>query len=81
MTIKELSQLYYLKREIEHDRERLGRLRLQMGAVSSPLCGAGSLGEKTSRTERIVTEIIDLEKSIEKKSNYCIMKRANWKGI
>lgn len=73
MTIRDLSQLYYLRKEIAHDEERLGRLRAQMGSVSSPLCGAGTSGEKVSRTERIVVELVDLEKSIDKKIQqmYC----------
>ena len=33
MTLKELSQLYYLNREIERDQERLEKLRASAGST------------------------------------------------
>ena len=36
MTLKELSQLYYLNREIEMDKERLEALRARASAPGSP---------------------------------------------
>ena len=35
MTLKELSQLYYLNREIERDQRRLEELKLQSRSISA----------------------------------------------
>lgn len=68
MTLKELSQLYYLNREINYDRERLGKLR---GAVLSfpPTTGGSTVsgGDKPSKVEKLTAEIVDLENEISDK--------------
>lgn len=74
MTLKELSQLYHLKQEIEHDRERLARLRARRGAVSSPKLDGlpGSAGGGQSAVENLALEIADLEAIIDSKITQCV---------
>lgn len=74
MTLKELSQLYHLKREIEHDRERLARLRARRGAVSSPKLDGlpSSAGGGQSAVENLALEIADLEAIIDSKIIQCV---------
>lgn len=74
MTLKELSQLYHLKREIGHDRERLARLRARRGAVSSPKLDGlpGSAGGGQSAIENLALEIADLEAIIDSKITQCV---------
>lgn len=77
MTIKELSQLYWLNREIEYDQERLEKLESEAVAPASvrldgmPHDG----GLPGSRVERIVLEIIDLQAIIAAKQIQCIHER------
>lgn len=71
MTKKELSKLYFLKREIESDEERLIELRTEAASPSTSVLSdlpSGSRGNE-SRTERLVSEIIDLEQLISAKQN------------
>lgn len=78
MTIKELSQLYWLNREIEHDQERLERLRIEAESPSSTrLDGMPRQSGRPvqSKTERLVLEIIDLEAIIAAKQIQCIHER------
>ena len=65
MTKKELSQLYYLGKEIELEQERLEKLRSAAMAVTGNISGAPSsnLGNKTS----IAAEIVDCENLIRAK--------------
>lgn len=77
MTIKELSQLYWLNREIEYDQRRLEELETEAVAPASvrldgmPHDG----GLPGSRVERIVLEIIDLQAIIAAKQIQCIHER------
>lgn len=78
MTIKDLSQLYYLNREIEHDQERLEQLRARSVSLSTPKMDGmphGSGSEK-SKTDWLMAEIIDLEAIIDAKKIQCIHERA-----
>lgn len=76
MTLKELSQLYYLNREIEADKERLGRLRELASSPSGPnLSGMPGGGSYENRLERYVAEIIDLEAIISAKITQCLHER------
>lgn len=74
MTLKELSQLYHLKREIEHDRERLEELRARRGAVSSPKLNGlpSSAGNGQSAVENLALEIADLEAIVDSKITQCV---------
>lgn len=77
MTIKELSQLYWLNREIEHDQERLERLRIEAESPSGVMLDGmpHDGGPVQSKVERLVLEIIDLEAIIAAKQIQCIHER------
>lgn len=77
MTLKELSQLYYLNREIEADKERLERLRELAASPSGPnLSGMPGSGSRENRLERYIAEIIDLEAIISAKITQCLHERS-----
>ena len=76
MTLKELSQLYYLKREIELDQARLKRLRTKLPGTSGPKYDAmpksPGCGDALAYS---VAEIVDLESLIVAKQIQCIRER------
>ena len=75
MTTKELSQIYFLKREIEANKKRLEYLQETARAPSTTKLFLGSSGAQygfDNRVERIVTEIADLQKVIEERQIQCI---------
>ena len=73
MTLKELSQLYYLNREIEKDQERLRSLRSRLSNPGTANCdGMPKNLSGENRFERCITEIIDLESIIQDKVARCI---------
>ena len=60
MTLKELSQLYYLRREIEQEQQRVRELRARATSVTANLSGtphSGAISDKTA----IAAEIADCE--------------------
>ena len=61
MTLRELSQLYYLEKEIDENQRHLEKLR-QKGVGSPEISGMphGS-GSTTGPTERLAVELTDLE--------------------
>ena len=65
MTVKELSQVYELQREIEIYDRRIDELRAQRTAISAPAFDkepTGSHGDPShSKIETLTAEIIDLE--------------------
>ncbi len=72
MTMKELSQLYYLNREIETDRRRLEALRRKASSPSSPgLTGMPYNSTPGNRLERLCGDIDDLTSIIESKLTKC----------
>lgn len=76
MTLNELSQLYYLNREIERDQERLEELRAKAsvpGAVNYD--GMPKNPGFENRLERCVAEIVDLEAIIQAKITQCLHER------
>jgi hypothetical protein len=76
MTLKELSQLYYLNREIEMDQERLMDLRAKAeSATAAPLSDMPKNPTVESKLERYVAEIVDLTAIIEAKQLQCIHER------
>lgn len=75
MTIKELSQLYWLKQEIAVDERRLREIRAKADNVS-PSGGGGSGGSKTSKIEIYVADIIDLQAIIGAKKQQCIYEQS-----
>ena len=77
MTLKELSQLYYLNREIKRDQERLEQLRARVSAPGSPnYDGVPKSPSFENRLERYIAEIVDLEAIIQAKITQCLHERA-----
>lgn len=77
MTLKELSQLYYLNREIKRDQERLEQLRARVSAPGSPnYDGMPKSPSFENRLERYIAEIVDLEAIIQAKITQCLHERA-----
>ena len=76
MTLKELSQLYYLKKEIGRDQERLEAIRCKSYPRGSNVTGmpAGG-GFIESAIDNNTAEVIDLEGIIEAKVKQCIHER------
>ena len=76
MTLKELSQLYYLNREIEMDQRRLEELRVKAESPSSGrLDGMPRSPNTENRLERYIAEIVDLSAIITAKQMRCIHER------
>ena len=75
MTLKELSQLYYLNREIEMDQRRLEELRVLVESTSAPFTDMPRNPNIDSRLERYVAEIVDLTVIIATKQQQCIHER------
>ena len=76
MTLKELSQLYYLNREIEMDQHRLEELRTKAESPSSgQLTGMPRSPNVESKLERYIAEIVDLSAIITAKQMRCIHER------
>ena len=77
MTLKELSQLYYLNREIERDKQRLEELKAKScslpGSNFSGIPGGGSFSG--SSIDRYIAEIVDLEAIISAKITQCLHER------
>lgn len=77
MTLKELSQLYYLDREIELDRERLAELRADLLCPRSPdYDGMPRNPNPENALERCIAEITDLEAIIQAKIAQRIYERS-----
>lgn len=78
MTLKELSQLYYLTREIDADQRRLEELSEAAGAPSSTnLSGMPRAPYSVdSKIERMVAEIVDLQAIIAARQIQCVHERA-----
>lgn len=76
MTVKELSQLYHLNREIEMDQQRLSELEAVVSSPSSTnmdgMPRAPGYGDSLARA---VAEIVDLKAIIAAKQQQCIYER------
>ncbi len=76
MTLKELSQLYHLNREIKMDQERLMQLRAKIASPGSPNNdGMPKSQSMDNRLERYIAEIVDLETIIQSKITQCIFEQ------
>ncbi len=75
MTLKELSQLYWLKKEISKEQERLEVLKAKAG-LQSPALSAAPGGAEKKKLEHLAAEIADLKTVIELKKEMCIRERA-----
>ena len=67
MTLKELSQLYYLNREIEMDKRRLHELEAEAVSISPNLTGMPRSPGVSDKVGRYAAEIADLKGIIEAK--------------
>ena len=77
MTLKELSQLYYLTREVEADQRRLDELEQLASAPSgAQLTGMPRAPQTESKVERLAAEIVDLQAIIAARQIQCIHERA-----
>lgn len=70
-TRKELSQLYYLKREIRNDEQRLLELEAAATSITQNISGMPGSGRKSDKTA-IAAEIADLKRIIRSKNEMCI---------
>lgn len=75
MTIRELSQLYYLNREIDMDRRRLEELEVKMQPGAQVLTGMPRGNKTSDRTGNYAAEIADLRGIIEAKHRQCLYER------
>lgn len=77
MTLKELSQLYYLNREIERDKQRLDELKAKACSVSGQVITGMPKGSSPagSSIDRYIAEIVDLEAIISAKIAQCMHER------
>lgn len=76
MTVKELSQLFYLNNEINHDRERLAELESRRGIGALNFDGMPhAKGMTRSQVEQLAAEIVDLQAIIHAKLIQCIHER------
>lgn len=76
MTLRELSQLYYLKKEIEHDRQRLAELRSVLLSPKSPSYdGMPKSPNPEPAMERRIAQTADLEAMIQTKIDRCVDER------
>lgn len=77
MTLDELSQLYWLNKEIESDRKRLEQVRAMASSPASPDMSGMPHGKGGvhSTTEAYAAEITDLETIIAAKQIQCVHER------
>lgn len=77
MTLKELSQLFYLNREIETEKERLEQLKSEaQGLSGGKLAGMPAASGRTSdKLARCIAEIVDTEAIIASKLMQCLHER------
>lgn len=75
MTVKELSQLYYLNREIESDQKELEELEAKIGPRVQQLTGMPHGSNIGNPEERMAIEIADLKAIIAAKQIQCIHER------
>ena len=77
MTVKELSQLYFLTAEIELCERHLRELELQRGVTPIHMDGMPKgKGSPQSQVEQLAAEIVDLQAIIHAKRIQCIHERA-----
>ena len=76
MTVKELSQLYYLRQETEKDEARLRDLEAQIGIRASAQDGMPhGFGTTGSMVESLAAEIVDVKAIINARHLQCLHER------
>ena len=76
MTLKELSQLYYLNREIERDKRRLQELEVKALPGAQVITGMPHAPGVTDKVGEYAAEIADLRGIIEAKHQQCLYERS-----
>ena len=78
MTVKELSQLYWLTKEIDFDTQRLEELEERAVSITSPQITGMPKGPRNtdSIVARLAAEVLDLKAIIAAKQIQCIHERA-----
>lgn len=76
MTLRELSQLYYLNREIEMDQRRLQELEAKVLPGAQVITGMPHGSDVTDIVGRYGAEIADLRGIIEAKHQQCLYERS-----
>lgn len=76
MNMKELSQLYYLNREIEMDQRRLRELEAKALPGAQVLAGMPNSTDTVDRVGDCAAEITDLRGIIEAKHQQCLYHRS-----
>ena len=76
MTLKELSQLYYLNREIEMDQRRLWELEAKALPVAQAITGTPHSTGVVDKVGEYAAEIADLRGIIEAKHQQCLYERS-----
>ena len=71
MSKRELSQLYYLSREIELDKRRLEELEAAAQGITQQITGMPPVGGAGDKVGRYAAEIADLRGIIEHKIQQC----------
>lgn len=71
MTLRELSQLYYLNREIERDKARLEELYAKAAGTTQTITGMSHVPGITDKVGRYAAEIADLRGIIEANIQRC----------
>ena len=71
ITKRELSQLYYLSREIEQDRKRLEELEAAAQGITQQITGMPPAGGAGDKVGKYAAEIADLRAIIEHKVQQC----------
>jgi len=75
MTLKDLSQLYYLKKEIEMDHHRIRGLEAQLQPGSQKFSGLPHGAGFVDKMGTYVAQIADLKGIIEDKQRQCILEQ------
>ena len=72
MTMRELSQLYWLRKEVEADRRRLVELRARAAACGRPCDGLPRTGGPGDPTGRLAARIADCQAALDQKYRRCL---------
>lgn len=75
MTLKELSQLYYLNNEVKMIRNKISELEVLAGNTSVNITGMPNGGGKSDRTGKIATELCYYKEKLRDRLERC---RAEW---
>lgn len=72
MTKKELSQVYYLDKEIKRDKERLKELQAKAYKITQDMGGMPSSRKKSDKVGQYAVEIAEQKSLIQEKIRKCI---------